>query len=172
MARTTGYHTVEEIYSHKVYQWQFGWFGFWFIDGSPTCQLLSCQVIITGDGKQVCRCNYHFSVLSIVQWKRAYNILLMADYHCVFTTHTHTHTAVSLGNTIVLLEQVQCQLNSSNTSHLIITLVVGSQCSLSLDVFTAIMKLANALLHQGNNQVQVWDAWNFCAIAFSFCLCC
>lgn len=63
--------------------------------------------------------------------------------------------AVSLGPSIVSLETVQCQLNANNASNLIITLVVRSQLAPSLDVFIAIMKLANALLHQGNTQVQV-----------------
>lgn len=58
---------------------------------------------------------------------------------------------------MINLESVQCQLNNSNASHLIIVLVVGSQLSPSLDVFIAIMKLANALLHQGNTAVQVME---------------
>lgn len=74
-------------------------------------------------------------------------------------------TAVSIGTYIVPLEHVQCQLNSSNASQLIISLVVSSQCSLSLDVFIAIMKLANALLHQGNTQVQVWTCYNLLVYA-------
>ena len=64
---------------------------------------------------------------------------------------------MSLGNSVISLESVQCQLNNSNASHLIIVLVVGSQLSLSLNVFIAIMKLANALLHQGNAAVQVME---------------
>ena len=67
------------------------------------------------------------------------------------------HTvAVSLGTSILSLDTVQCLLNSNNASNLIITLVVGSQIAPSLDVFIAIMKLANALLDQGNTKVQVW----------------
>lgn len=78
---------------------------------------------------------------------------------CLLTSHwlllcVHT-AAISLGNSVVDLEKVQCQLNDNNASNLIITLVVGSQCAPSLDVFIAIMKLANALLHQGNTRVQV-----------------
>lgn len=67
---------------------------------------------------------------------------------------------MSLGTSIVKLDSVQCQLNNNNASHLIITLVVGSQCAPSLDVFIALMKLANALLHQGNTQVQVTACCN------------
>jgi len=81
-------------------------------------------------------------------------------------------TAVSLGTHVIPLEDVQCQLNVSNASHLIVTLVVGSQCSLSLDVFIAIVKLANALLHQGNTQVQVYTCYNLLAYASLVVLLC
>ena len=80
------------------------------------------------------------------------------------------HTvAVSLGTSIVSLDTVQCQLNSNNASNLIITLVVGSQIAPSLDVFIAIMKLANALLDQGNTKVQVWTRGGFFLVRASLC---
>jgi len=69
--------------------------------------------------------------------------------------------AVSIGHLNVTLEDVQCQLNSSNASHLIIALVCSSQYRLSLDVFIAIMKLANALLDEGNTTVQVGGVASF-----------
>ena len=62
---------------------------------------------------------------------------------------------MSIGHLSITLEDVQCQLNSSNASHLIIALVCSSQYTMSLDVFIAIMKLANALLDEGNTTVQV-----------------